>query len=230
MTCQRVRKAVHAAWILGLEEVLYARQDMHSQPLTIPSWRKSLPPLVSLTSMRSMSYLPHFARAKAQFGSLPSVSDSAIGEAIRRATSEDSSLLRTLLQIPGQAFIVALPPPRESLGKAFVVESEGRVSKSLPIYIQVSDGKGRGSTGKKRYVEVSIFGNTRSLQGKRLCVTCVPASPHLWSAHQQHTDDATRLPFKFPFRCTLDGPERVDIARLLIVFVSIFRPTGATET
>eukprot|EP00928_Gymnodinium_smaydae_P030239 TRINITY_DN2253_c0_g1_i1.p1 TRINITY_DN2253_c0_g1~~TRINITY_DN2253_c0_g1_i1.p1 ORF type:complete len:257 (+),score=25.23 TRINITY_DN2253_c0_g1_i1:39-809(+) len=225
-TCKRVRAEVQSGWAFGMEEVLHVPRDLCAQPPCIPPWRKALPH-VSVTNMRSMSYLTHFTRA--QLAEVPGVSKSDIGDAISTWASENPSSLTTSLQAPGQALLVALPTPRETTGKTFAMESSGRVSKSLPIYMQVVDEQEDRRKSKDRIVKVCLFGHTRSLQGKRLCVTCVPASPHLWSKRRQRIGDATKLPFEFVFKCAGGDREHVDLVRLLIVFVSIFSSTGVPE-
>eukprot|EP00928_Gymnodinium_smaydae_P020930 TRINITY_DN18101_c0_g1_i1.p1 TRINITY_DN18101_c0_g1~~TRINITY_DN18101_c0_g1_i1.p1 ORF type:complete len:261 (-),score=10.59 TRINITY_DN18101_c0_g1_i1:479-1183(-) len=221
-TCQGVCMAVQSGWASDMERFSH-RLGLRSQ--SIPAWRKALP-CVSFTKMRSMSYLPHFARARTQLADMRSPCRSAIVDAINISISEDPKLLMTFLRAPGQALIIALPPLRESSGRTFHLESIGRASTSLPLYVQVADKCDGRSRSKQRHVTVAVFGHTRSLWGKRLCVTCVPASPHLWSDKRQQIDNAERLPFVFPFTCRYVSQEHQDLARLIVVFVSISRSTS----
>eukprot|EP00928_Gymnodinium_smaydae_P063218 TRINITY_DN46875_c0_g1_i1.p1 TRINITY_DN46875_c0_g1~~TRINITY_DN46875_c0_g1_i1.p1 ORF type:complete len:254 (-),score=13.27 TRINITY_DN46875_c0_g1_i1:557-1318(-) len=209
--CKSTRAMARVGYACGLS------QQWSRNPLAIvPPWRKALCNAI-VVPLRSMSNMREFTRSK--LSDIPSPRLGTIGAALDYATHNFPGLLGTFVRERGQALLVVLPTSVETYGRRFQIESAGRVANNLPIFLQISDVRSHESR-KRRKVSVSVYGNTRLMPGKRIRVSCVPASAHAWSEVVHKEEDGIRLPFLFLLQCEIHKRD-ADFARLIIIYIEI---------
>eukprot|EP00928_Gymnodinium_smaydae_P068136 TRINITY_DN51204_c0_g1_i1.p1 TRINITY_DN51204_c0_g1~~TRINITY_DN51204_c0_g1_i1.p1 ORF type:complete len:294 (+),score=22.11 TRINITY_DN51204_c0_g1_i1:74-955(+) len=224
MACRDAYDAAQVEWTSGFDPLLYTCRDVASRQEAVPVWRKALP-RVHVAQMRSMAYLRIFAQS--ELSEFSPARDVAIGDVLEVMVRKDPSLLTSFLHTPGEACIIALPSPRETFGHEFRIESIGRIARPLPIFLQVWDKK-VGLTNRRR-ITLEVFGHVGLLFGKRVGVTVIPASPHAWGGKVRKEDVAAKLPLKFVLSCNIEDESNFDVARLIVVFISISNQPAVSD-